>query len=241
MVNGNYKSLGTILYKILRNPLCAELSYEDAAEYALEFIKLLGAPVAYINKTECIELNCYKAEIPCGLLYVNGVRYFEQDVCDAIAMRESSNVYHLNPNEFKENGMYHFNNEFTYKLQNGIIFTSMEHGNIEISYEAIATDEDGYPLIPDNQKVELGMEYYIMSRYLEPLYLVGKITDKAFEYIQQKRYFYMPSAYTSLQMPSVDKMATVMNGLNRLIINDTAHQNFFKKFGEKEVIRKFHQ
>ena len=32
-----------------------------------------------------------------------------------------------------------------------------------------------------------------------------------------------------------------MNGLNRLIINDTAHQNFFKKFGEKEVIRKFHQ
>ena len=137
--------------------------------------------------------------------------------------------------------MYHFNNEFTYKLQNGIIFTSMEHGNIEISYEAIATDEDGYPLIPDNQKVELGMEYYIMSRYLEPLYLVGKITDKAFEYIQQKRYFYMPSAYTSLQMPSVDKMTTVMNGLNRLIINDTAHQNFFKKFGEKEVIRKFHQ
>lgn len=240
MTNASYKSLGTILYKILRNPLCAELSYEDAAEYALEFIKLLGAPVAYINKTKCIELNCYKAEIPCGLLYVNGIRYFEQDIKDAIAMRESSNVYHLNPNEFKENGMYHFNNEFTYKLQNGIIFTSMEHGNIEISYEAIATDEDGYPLIPDNQKVKLGMEYYIMSRYLEPLYLVGKITDKAFEYIQQKRYFYMPSAYTSLQMPSVDKMETIMNGLNRLIINDTAHQNFFKKFGEKEVIRKFH-
>ena len=241
MVNGNYKSLGTILYKILRNPLCAELSYEDAAEYALEFIKLLGAPVAYINKSEYLTLNCYKAEIPCGLLYVNGIRYFEDDLKNAIAMRESTNVYHINNDEFVNPGKSNSNNEFTYKLQNGIIFTSMEDGCIEISYEAIATDEDGYPLIPDNQKVELGMEYYIMSRYLEPLYLVGKITDKAFEYIQQKRYFYMPSAYTSLQMPSVDKMETIMNGLNRLIINDTAHQNFFKKFGEKEVIRKFHQ
>lgn len=241
MINGNYKSLGTILYKILRNPLCAELSYEDAAEYALEFIKLLGAPVAYINKTEYITLNCYKAEIPCGLLYVNGIRYFEDDLKNAIAMRESTNVYHINNDEFVNPGKSNSNNEFTYKLQNGIIFTSMEDGCIEISYEAIATDDEGYPLVPDNQKVELGMEYYIMSRYLEPLYLVGKVTDKAFEYIQQKRYFYMPSAYTSLQMPSVDKMETIMNGLNRLIINDTAHQNFFKKFGEKEVIRKFHQ
>lgn len=241
MTNGNYKSLGTILYKVLRNPLCAELSYEDAAEYALEFIKLLGAPVAYINKTEYITLNCYKAEIPCGLLYVNGIRYFEDDLKNAIAMRESTNVYHINNDEFVNPGKSNSNNEFTYKFQNGIIFTSMEDGCIEISYEAIATDDEGYPLVPDNQKVELGMEYYIMSRYLEPLYLVGKITDKAFEYIQQKRYFYMPSAYTSLQMPSVDKMETIMNGLNRLIINDTAHQNFFKKFGEKEVIRKFHQ
>lgn len=239
MTNGNYKSLGAILYKILRNPLCAELSYEDAAEYALEFIKLLGAPVVYINKTICIELNCYKAEIPCDLLYVNGIRYFDNDLSNAIAMRESTNIYHVNSNEFNNKGESNSNNEFTYKLQNGVIFTSMENGNIEISYEAIATDENGYPLVPDNQKVELGMEYYIMSRYLEPLYLVGKVTDKAFEYIQQKRYFYTPSAFTSLQMPGVDKMASIMNGLNRLIINDTAHQNFFKKFGEQEVIKKY--
>lgn len=83
------------------------------------------------------------------------------------------------------------------------------------------------------------MEYYILSRYLEPLWMMGKITDKAFEYIQQKRYFYTPSAFTALQMPSVDKMETVMNGINRLIINTSAHQNFFKKFGEKEIIKKY--
>jgi hypothetical protein len=45
-------------------------------------------------------------------------------------------------------------------------------------------------MIPDNQKVQLGMEYYILSRYLEPIWLMGKITDKAFEYIQQKRYLH---------------------------------------------------
>ena len=41
------------------------------------------------------------------------------------------------------------------------------------------------------QKVQLALEYYILSRYLEPLWMMGKITDKAFEYVQQKRYFYI--------------------------------------------------
>jgi hypothetical protein len=83
------------------------------------------------------------------------------------------------------------------------------------------------------------MEYYILSRYLEPMYLMGKVTDKAFEYIQQKRYFYMPSAYTALQMPSVDGMESVMNSINRLILSNTSHESFSKKSGEKERIRRF--
>ena len=45
----NYKSLGEILWKVLRNPLCQELTYEEAAEYALEFLKLLGAPFIYLD------------------------------------------------------------------------------------------------------------------------------------------------------------------------------------------------
>lgn len=243
----NYKSLGEILWKVLKNPLCQELTYEEAAEYALEFLKLLGAPLIYLDKTKILELVNYKAELPCDLLYVKGIRF--DGGCDSvqgsrpIAMRQATNIYHMNSDEFSNNnGNYlnHGNNEFTYNIQKGIIFTSMENGTLEISYEAIATDDEGYPLIPDHQKVFLGMEYYVMSRYLEPLYLTGKITDKAFEYIQQKRYFYMPSAFTSLTIPTLDRMESLMNGLNRLIVNTTAHQNFFKKEGEKERI-KFHR
>jgi hypothetical protein len=242
----NYKSLGEILWKVLKNPLCQELTYEEAAEYALEFLKLLGAPLIYLDKTKVLELTNYKAELPCDLLYVKGIRFDES--CDTaqgsrpIAMRQATNIYHMNSDEFSNNNgnfLNHGNNEFTYNIQKGIIFTSMENGSLEISYEAIATDNEGYPLIPDHQKVFLGMEYYIMSRYLEPLYLTGKITDKAFEYIQQKRYFYMPSAFTSLTMPTLDRMESLMNGLNRLIVNTTAHQNFFKKAGEKERIKKY--
>lgn len=250
MTNSNYKSLGTILWKVLRNPLASEITYEDAAEYALEFIKLIGAPVIYLDKIELLSLFNYKAELPCDLLYINGIRYndvsVEGYIGQPIAMREASNIYHQDPYEHKNEQDTEFDlrgnhrkTEFTYTIQKGIIFTSMQTGSIEIAYKAIATDEEGYPLIPDNEKVMLGLEYYILSRYLEPLWMMGKITDKAFEYIQQKRYFYTPSAFTSLQMPGIDKMETLMNSLNRLVINSNAHQNFFKKAGEKERFRKW--
>lgn len=247
----NYKSLGSVLWRILRNPLASELSYEEAAEYALEFIKLLGAPVAYAdNISSNIEVVNHKAELPCNILTISGIKYLDVDEDGRfnrpIAMRESTDIYHFDPSEFANEGNTDFDLrgnhrrlEYTYSVQKGVLFTSIKDGYVTVAYRGIATDEDGYPLIPDNEKVMLGMEYYILSRYLEPMYLMGKVTDKAFEYIQQKRYFYMPSAFTALQMPSVDGMESVMNSINRLILSNTSHESFFKKSGEKERLRKF--
>ena len=247
----NYKSLGTVLWRILRNPLASELNYEEAAEYALEFIRLLGAPVIYVDKVSPnLTLQNHKVELPCDILTLSGVRYMDADedgvLNHPIAMRESTNIYHFDPNEFENQGNTDFElrgnhrrNEYTYSVQKGILFSSIRDGEVQVAYRGIATDEDGYPLIPDNEKVLLGMEYYILSRYLEPMYLMGKITDKAFEYIQQKRYFYMPSAFTALQMPSVDGLTSTMQAINRLIISTTAHESFFKKNGEKERTRRF--
>jgi hypothetical protein len=252
MTNGNLKSLGEILWKVMKNPLASELTYEEAAEYALEFIKLLGAPSIYENKLSIMELTNHKAELPCDLLTIEGVRYLDTSdpetasASNYIAMREATNLYHFDENEHLNEQDTEFNirgnhrrSEFTYKVQRGIIFTSMRDGCIEMAYKAISTDEEGFPLVPDNEKVAIGMEYYILSRYLEPLWMMGKITDKAFEYITQKRYFYMPSAFTAMQMPSKDMLESTMNGINRLLLSTTMHEKFYKKLGEEERFRKF--
>lgn len=240
MVNSNYKSLGSILWSVLKNPLVQEISYDDAAEYALECIKLLGAPVIYLEQVDEKVLTSYKTELPCNLLYINSIKYVNDNL--EIAMREASDIFHMDSENLDvlENNLHSITKkEYTYKIQNGILFTSEENGCVKISYKAIAVDEDGYPLIPDNQVVALAIEYYILSRYLEPLWLSGKIPDKAYNYILQKRYFYVPSAQNDCQLPTIDKMETIMNGINRLIVNTTAHKNSFKNYGEKEIIRRF--
>lgn len=234
MVNGNYKSIADLMWKILKNPLASDLVYDECAEYVVEYIRLLGAPMAYEQKIFFGELSDYKLAIPCDIIRLDGVRI---NNCNSQkAMRESTNIYHVDPNEHNNNK----SSEFTYKLQKGILFASIKEGTVEIAYKGLQLDDKGYPLIPDNPAVMLAAEYYVLSRYLEPLWLMGKITDKAFEYIQQKRYFYVPSSFNSLQMPNEDNMESIMNSINRIILDTNSHKNFFKQMGEKEQIKRFH-
>jgi len=227
MTQPNTVSIGKILWKILNNPLAANITYDDAAEYAIEALKLMGAPVLYETTIKEIDIIEYKGKLPNNMLYIEGVRDLESNS----AYREATHTFHKSDN-------YNELTELTYTVTKGIIFTSKDKGCLEVAYKRLLTDENDYPLIVDNEKAKLALEYYILHRFLEPLWMMGKITDKAFSYVEQKRHFYMASASTNLQMPSVDKMASILNGLNRLIINDTAHATFFKNYGKQEIIKR---
>jgi hypothetical protein len=228
MTQTNTISIGKILWKILNNPLASALTYDEAAEFAIEAIRLIGAPVLYESKYATINIESHKGKMPLDVLYIEGVRDLETNS----AYRDATDTFHGSDNNRELT-------ELTYKVQKGIIFTSPEVGCIEVAYKGLMVDEAGYPLIVDNEKVKLAIEYYTLHRFLEPVWMMGKITDKAFNYISQERHFYMASAATNLQMPSVDKMESIMNGLNKLITNDTAHQTFFKNYGKKQVIKKY--
>jgi hypothetical protein len=233
MHNGKLISIGNILWRVMRQPIAAELSYEQAAEFALEFIRLVGAPLAYIDKVESLELVEYKAIIPSNLIDVRGVRYTGPDGCqEGTAMRYATDLYHLSD----KNG---HPTELTYVLQNCILTASIKGGFIEISYRAIATDESGYPMVPDNESFKMGLEYYILHRFVEPLWTMGKIQDKVFQYYEQKRHWYLGQAASSMIVQGPDQLESIMNGLNRLIIQDQSFDTFYRNFGEKERLKRF--
>ena len=237
MYNGNTVSLKKILWNVMNHHLAKDLTYDIAAEFALEIIELLGAPLSFIDKTTdpnlIVENN--KVAAPNDVIQINGIRVIQNDGLperSAIALRHATDIYH---NSVNKNTV----EEFTYTIQNGVIFTSFEKGCIEVSYKALPTDESGYPLIPDNRKYKLAVEYYILYRYLAPLYDIGKITDKAFNRITQEKCFYVGAAENSMKLQGVDHLESALNGINRLLLNSSAHKNFFKGTGEKERIKKY--
>ncbi len=229
----------------MNNPITNELTYDQAAEWAIDAIKLIGAPLSFLKqKTNPIKLENHKAALPANLLQIRGIRYiwdkelFENDNMLSDAMTYAQDVYHYQ-DECNTDLSHVGCEEFTYNVQNGVIYTSPAEGYIQIAYDALAVDDDGYPLIPDNEKVKQALEYYIIFKYLEGLWTMGKITDKVFNFYDQKKCWYMGAAQSSMQLSGIDHLETLGNVINRLIINTNAHQNFFKGSGQKERFKRY--
>ena len=197
-----------------------------SAFHTLSVLKLIGSPLLFEDVVEVVKINDFKGYIPDRVLNVKGVRY------NGTPLRYATDVYHTKGKEC--------NKEFTYTLQNCVIYTSFQEGEVEVSYKAIVTDEQGYPMIPDNESVKKAIEYEIQLQYLESLWMMGKVQDKVFSHVQQQRMWYVAQATNATMLQGVDQLESVMNGLNRLIINDNAFTNFYKYYGSKEYIKSTH-
>lgn len=243
MFNGKTVSLKNILWKVLNNPLAAQLTYDQAAEFALEAIGLIGSPLGYIDKVTNppISIINKKGALPIDLEQVRGIRKVQDESnhdSQAIPLLHTTDLYDA-ASGCSTDGTTGVT-EFTYRIQNGVITTSFDEGLIEVSYKALPVDCDGYPLIPDNPKYKFAVEYFILYRFLEPLWTIGKITDKAFNHISTQKAWYIGAAQNSMQLAGMDHLQSMMNSINRLIINDSAQQNFYKFFGQQEVIKRYH-
>jgi hypothetical protein len=247
MHNGKTISLGQILWKVMNNKLITDLSYDDAATYAIEALRLIGAPLVYENKVTRppIKIIQHKAALPQGIINIRGIKLLHDDYVNNneilnqdLALIYATDIYHQDTD--CNDGNCDDETEFTYEIQHGIITTSFKEGYILVSYKGISLDNDGYPAIPDDQDVMLCLEYYILFRYLENLWALSKIPDKVFNYYDQKKCWYMGAANSSMQMPSIDQLETVMNSVTRILHNNQRHEQFFEKMGKKERIRKHH-
>jgi hypothetical protein len=232
MINGQTKSLGFILYKVLNNKIVSGLTYDDAAEYTIEFLRLVGAPMVYDNIVKDITINDFKGKLPTNIMNIRGVKLIKEG--SETHLRYATDIYHksIPCNDCA-------GNELTYEVKNGIIFTSFEKGTVSISYYGFMVDEEGYPLLPDNIKVLLGLEYYIIYRYMEGLWALGKIPDKVFNKYEQNKCWYLAAADSSLQMQNIDQLESTMNSLNRILYRVDGHKNGYRNFGKKEQIRKY--
>ena len=159
MVNGKMVSVGNIIWKVMRNPLTQDITYEQAAEFALEFIKLVNAPLSYSDEVKSLKLNEYKTYLPSNVINIRGVRYTGTDGCqDPIAMRYATDLYHVNGDTEDTSDC---NKEYTYVVQNCVLIASKKEGYVDISYKAISLDDEGFPLIPDNESYKVGLELIV--------------------------------------------------------------------------------
>lgn len=223
-----YISIKEVLDNLLDNPLLQDLTLERVVNYTIDFIRKVGMPKVYIEKIANLEVKEYRALLPCDFHKMIQVRTFKEGCSQTF--RSSTDNFHFSNNKRDSH-------DLTYKLQGQVIYTSMKNGIIEIAYQAIPVDCDGYPMIADNSSFREALELYITKKRYKVLFDIGKIRGDVYSSTCQDYAFAVGQAQTSLIMPTIDEMESITNSWNTLIPRVTEHRMGFINNGSKETLK----
>lgn len=223
-------SIRQVLDDLTAHPLLRGLTLERAVNHAVHFIRLVGMPEAFAERTAVVPIVEHRGVLPCDFYDMTQVREIRADGRPGRAYRYAGDSFHTSP---REKGL----GELTYKIQGNNIFTSVPKGQVEIAYKCILVDEDGYPLIPDDSPFIRALELYIKKAWFTGLFDMGKITSTVLQNTQQEYAWAVGQAQTSLIRLTPDKMQSVANMLGALLPRDGGHDNAFKRTGDKERLK----
>lgn len=130
---------------------------------------------------------------------------------------------------------------YSYKIQNGIIYTNFEKGNLMIAYRGYPVDDEGWLMIPDDEKYKLALKFHLIYKidyrnwrtWPEKPAFKALLNDS-----EQQRDFYVGAARNKAHIPTIDKMETIKNRQLRSIPKINEHRNGFRTIGIGER-RKF--
>ena len=210
--------------KIMRHPLLQDVSLEQVIDYCVDFMRITGSPAIFIDKVETLEIHNYKAQLPCDFLKMTQVKHCGH------CLRYTTDSFHLTPNECRAF-------DYTYKIQNHVIFTNFEEGQIDIAYTAIAVDNDGFPLIPDNAHFTRALEWYVKKEWFTIQFDLGKCSQQTLQNAQKQYAFAVGACQAEFQCGSLDEMESISNIFNSLLLRRREHTKGFINTGSPEYVR----
>jgi len=121
----------------------------------------------------------------------------------------------------------------TYIIDCGYAKTSFATGKLCISYMAFPTDEECYPLVPDDISFREAMFWYIYKKLLLQG-IPGRNPKLGYEYAEAMWQNYCTQARNAANYPDIDKYESFMNQWVRLVPDINAHSTFFETMNDRE-------
>ena len=230
MLNGKTKGVQYIIEKVFRGTGLVEgIDIHDCIEWVAECLELIGRKQSFTTKVECITIENGRGDLPCDIHLINQSRV--QTSNGYAAMRAATDSFHMHCKGSPNMGA---TCSVNYSVSDNCIFPNFDTGVVEMSYEAIATDKNGWPVIPDDIKFVKAVEYYIREKVDYKLWRSDKISTQVYEKTVQEQVWYLGAAQTRGVIQGVDQLENIKNNWLRMIPKINQHEEFFATLGNPE-------
>lgn len=249
-----YTSIKRVLDNILDHPLLRDVTLEQAIRYTIRFIQINGFPKFYKDKIEDVEIQDYRGLLPCDLISIIQVKDKDTGIClrsmsdnfpKALEPKPIEKENLLTDAKFPKNidRLYipkgqKYLEEPSFKTQGKVIFTSFPKGCVEIAYKSIPVDENGFPLLIDNENYLAALEAYIKVQVFTIKFDTGKINGNVLQNAQQDYAWKAGELQSEFNSLSPSEAESFTRFWNTLILSETHFDQGFKDLGSREYRRR---
>jgi hypothetical protein len=254
----NYISCKTVISKVASDLNWQEEPHRiiDCIEWIGEGLKKIGAFPQMVTKTmgkeglPLLQLVDHQAKLPFDLHSINQVAYAKAIGGPFYDMRYNTGSYGANHDMTNSHDLLTmednndlqpssedgttFTGNYYYTITGGYIKSNTKSGFLLISYQAIPVDNDGFPLVPNDESFLEALYWYINMKLLYPEWKRGSIRDAVYYDAKSSWNYYRKQAYGNAMMPDEAQLESIKNTWIRLIPQINANKSFFSTIGQQE-------
>ena len=239
-----FTNIKRVLDSLTEHPMLSDLTLEQAVRHVLRFICIHGYTKLYEDKREVVPIHEWRGLLPCDLISIIQVKDLRTKLC--LRSMTDNFVPGLKPSSPPPPPVYHTpylpplalrHGEGAFKTQGRIIYTSFPEGKVDIAYKAIPVDEEGFPLLIDNENYLACLEAYIKKQVFTVKFDQGKISAGVLENAKQEYAWLSGQLNAEFTLPSQSEMESLSRYMTTMFKPVRAFDRGFKHLGDREYIR----
>jgi hypothetical protein len=174
-----------------------------------------------------LAMDLYAKDYEDALLHLNTYPAIRESLESLLLTRTSTTV---SRDSFTSSG------DYTYVITPGYIKTALKTGYLMVSYQAVPVDNEGYPMIPDDESFEEAIYWYVNMKLTYPEWKAGRVRDAVYYDAKSSWNYYRKQAYGNAMMPNIDQLEAIKNAWIRLVPEIHEHGNAFATLNQRQTI-----
>jgi hypothetical protein len=252
-------SIKTVIARVLRTVRELDTDfYTDLIEWIAEALAQANTPSQLMVEDTVLLVKNHIAEKPCGFHSTIAIEYcghrlalggditaFHKGNTTKISNRTEDNLVEpivVNTTNFEVMGSAPLGTAPPYPIEYyrellDVYHFSFEEGEIKLHYRTLPVDEEGYPLIPDNENLKQAIFYYCL------MCLIGAGAELQNKELNWRMCFdlyenkYLPRAINEMKIWNPETAQRAYTSQTRLIFPQHFHRDFFKYSEQYQEIK----